>query len=94
MPARTLNDFFAGFFYGQIRVDWEAKMAIPRQKSRRKGDVKKINIEGERDKEQKVIVRHATAPRRKERSTWNWYEEFTMEWSKTFITKKGKRKPK
>jgi hypothetical protein len=46
MPARTLNDFFAGFFYGQIRVDLEAKMAITRQKSRRKGDVKKSTLKG------------------------------------------------
>ena len=28
MPARTLNDFAAGFFYGEISADWEAKMVI------------------------------------------------------------------
>ena len=27
MPARTLNDFFAGFFYGQIKADLEVKKA-------------------------------------------------------------------
>ena len=45
MPARTLNDFFAGFFYGQVRVDLEVKMAIPLQKSQKK--VKEIKVEGE-----------------------------------------------
>jgi len=56
MPARTLNDFFAGFFYGQIRVDLEVKMAIPLQKSQKK--VKEIKVEGEWEKEKEVIVRH------------------------------------
>jgi hypothetical protein len=35
MPARTLNDFFAGFFYGQIRVDLKVNMAKPRPTSLR-----------------------------------------------------------
>ena len=48
MPARTLNDFFAGFFYGQIRVDLEVKMAIPLQKSQKQ--VKEIKVEGEWEK--------------------------------------------
>ena len=60
MPARTLNDFFAGFFYGQIKVDLEVKKAntrqndlrkgIRREGSRRKGDVRTIKIEGKRTK--------------------------------------------
>ena len=37
MPARTLNDFFAGFFYGQIKADLEGKKANTRQNDRRKG---------------------------------------------------------
>ena len=56
MPARTLNDFFAGFFYGQIRVDLEVKMAIPLQKSKKQ--VKEIKVEGEWEKEKEVVVRH------------------------------------
>jgi hypothetical protein len=56
MPARTLNDFFAGFFYGQIRVDLEVKMAIPLQKSQKQ--VKEIKVEGEWEKEKEVVVRH------------------------------------
>ena len=38
MPARTLNDFFAGFFYGHIRADVEVRVAIARQCDRKKGD--------------------------------------------------------
>jgi hypothetical protein len=46
MPARTLNDFFAGFFCGEIKAAFEVKMAITRQSDRRKGDMKRIKIEG------------------------------------------------
>jgi len=56
MPARTLNDFFAGFFYGQIRVNLEVNIAIPLQKGQ--GKVREIKVEGEREKEKEVIVRH------------------------------------
>ena len=56
MPARTLNDFFAGFFYGQIRVDLEVKMAIPLPKSQKQA--KEIKVEGEWEKEKEVVVRH------------------------------------
>ena len=56
MPARTLNDFFAGFFYGQIRVDSQVKMVIPLQKGQ--GKVKQIKVEREWEKEEEVIVHH------------------------------------
>jgi hypothetical protein len=56
MPARTLNDFFAGFFYGQIRVNLEVNIAIPLQKGQ--GKVREIKVEGEREREKEVIVRH------------------------------------
>ena len=62
MLARTLNDFFAGFFYSQIKADLEIRMAntrqsngrerIRRESSRRKTDIKTIKIEGREDKEQ------------------------------------------
>ena len=104
MPARTLNDFFAGFFYGQIKADLEVKKAntrqndrrkdIRRESSRRKGDIKTIKIEGKGDKEQEVTVHHETAPQMKEKSTWTWHEEFAVEWSEAFITKKRKKHPK
>ncbi len=104
MPARTLNDFFAGFFYGPIKADLEVKMAITgqndrrkgirREGSRRKGDIKPIKIEVEGNRGQEVTVRHETVPQTKEKSTWSWHEEFVVEWSETFITKKKKNYPK
>jgi hypothetical protein len=65
MPARTLNDFFAGFFYGQIRVDPEARTAISLQKGQ--GKVGQIKVEGDEEKE--VTVRHDNVPLKWE--TWN-----------------------
>ena len=101
MPARTLNDFFAGFFYGQIKADLEVNMAITRQNDRRKDNrrqsdrrkdnVKMIKIEGEGNKEQEVTVRHEPVPQRKEMSTWGWREEFAIEWGETSVTKKRKQ---
>jgi hypothetical protein len=100
MPARTLNDFFAGFFYSQIKADLEVKMSITKQSdrrksnrresNRRKGDTKIIKIEEERGKEQETTVRHEAVPKKKARSVWSEHEEFTREWSETFITKKRK----
>ena len=49
MPARTLNDFFAGFFYGQIKIDIEVNMTILLGKCQER--VKEIKVEGEREKE-------------------------------------------
>jgi hypothetical protein len=104
MPARTLNDFFAGFFYGQIEADLEGRMAdtrqndrrkgVRRQSSRRKTDIKAIKIEGKGDKEQEVTVRHEAVPKKKARSVLSGHEEFTREWSETFIIKKRKKHPR
>ena len=107
MPARTLNDFFAGFFYGQIKADLEVKMANPgqgnrrkgirREKSRRKTDTKTIKTERKDEKEQEVMVRRESAPPTKEKSTWSWHEEheeFAVVWSETFLTKKKGKNPK
>jgi len=69
-------------------------MLITIQKGQRKGDEKKVKVEGESDKEKKVIVHHETVSQRKGRSTWNWHEEFTLEWNKNFTTKNKKRNPK
>jgi len=68
-------------------------MLIAIQKSQRKGDEKKVKVEGESDKEKEVIVRHEIVPRTRGRSTWNWHEEFTVEWNKNFTTKNEKRNP-
>jgi hypothetical protein len=104
MPARTLNDFFAGFFYSQIKGDLEVRMANPRRNDRRKGirregnrrktDTKTIKIEGKGDREQEVTVRPETALQKKADSVWSWHEEFAVEWSETFLTKKRKKHPR
>ncbi len=59
-----------------------------RHSGRRKGDIKKIIIGGERGKEQEVTIRHEAVPQKKASSVWSWHEEFVTEWSKTFILKK------
>jgi hypothetical protein len=94
MLARTLNDFFAGFFYCQIKADLEIRMANTRQSSRRKTDIKTIRIEGREDIEQEVTVRRETALQKKTGSVWSWHEDFAVEWSETFLTKKRKKHPK
>ena len=64
---------------------------IRRQSGRRKGDIEKIKIEGERGKEQEVTVRNEAVPPKKASSVWSWHKELTAEWSETFITKKRKK---
>ena len=66
-------------------------MVITGRKGRGKGDVKIIRVEGEKDKELEVIVRHETVPRKKERSMWSWQEEFAIEWSESLLTRKRKK---
>jgi hypothetical protein len=96
MPARTLNDLLAGFFYGQTKEHLEIDMRTTvendrrkskrRQSHRRNTDVETTKIGGEGDKGQEVTVRYETALQRKEKSTFCWFEEFTVEWSETFIS--------
>ena len=79
MPARTLNDFFAGFFYGQIKIDIEVNMTILLQKGQER--VKEIKVEGEREKEREVIVRsEIVSPRWKK---WN-HGNFSRDWNKNY----------
>jgi hypothetical protein len=59
-----------------------------RESNRRKGDTKIIKIEEKGGKEQVMTVRHEAVPKKKARSVWSGHEEFTWEWSETFITKK------
>ena len=59
-----------------------------RESNRRKGDRKIIKIEGEGGKEQEMTVRHEAVPKKKARPVWSGIEEFTWEWSETFVTKK------
>ena len=96
MPARTLNDFFAGFFYVQTEEGWEVDMRITvqngwrktggRQSPDRKNNVKTTNMTGDRDNGQEVTVRSETVLERKERSAFSWLEEFTVQWSEAFIS--------
>jgi len=58
-----------------------------RESNRRKGDKKIIKIEEGGSKEQEMTV-HQAAPKKKAGSMWGQLEEFTREWSETFITKK------
>ena len=72
----------------------DRRKGIGRQSGWRKGNIEKIKFEGERDKEQEVIVRTEAVPPKKASSVWSWYEEFAAAWGESFITKKEKRKPK
>ncbi len=74
MPARTLNDFFAGFFYGEIRVDSEVNMTIRLLKGQ--GKMKEIKVEGRREKEKEVIVGHEIVSSKWK--TWN-HENFSRD---------------
>jgi hypothetical protein len=44
MLARTLNDFFAGFFYGQNKAALKVNRLITKQKGQRKSDVKEVKV--------------------------------------------------
>ena len=59
-----------------------------RHGGRRKGDIERITIGGERDKKQEVTIRHEAVPQEKANSVWNWHEEFATEWSETFVLRK------
>jgi hypothetical protein len=69
-------------------------MTITGQSDWEKGEVKIVKIEVEGNSGQEVTVRHETVPQTKEKSTWSWHEEFAVEWSEIFITKKRKRDPR
>ena len=64
-----------------------------RESNRRKDDRKIIKIEEEGGKQQEMTVRQAV-PKKKAKSVWSGHEEFTREWSETFITKKRKKHPR
>ena len=81
MPARTLNDFFAGFFCISIKADTEVKMVIAFYKRQGNGGVKVIRVEGGREKEKEVIVRHENiSPRWRK---WN-HGNFSRDWNKNY----------
>jgi len=87
-----------------MKPDLEVRMSNTEQNDRRKGirgesgrrknDIKKIKIEGKEDKGQEVTLRPETALPKKAVSVWSWHEEFAVEWSETFLTKKKGKHPK
>ena len=66
-------------------------MAVTRRGNGKKGNIETIKIEGEGDKGQEVTVRYETASQRKGKSTFSWFEEFTIEWSEAFVRTKKKQ---
>ena len=80
MPARTLNDFFAGFFYAGIRARQEVGMVMT-YKGQGNGGLKKIKVEGGREKEKEVIVRHEIVSSKWK--TWN-HDNFSRDWNKNY----------
>ena len=71
----------------RITVQNDRRKRCRSQNHRRKIDIETIKIGGEGDNGQEVTVRYETAPQRKEKSAFSWFEELTMEWSETFISK-------
>jgi hypothetical protein len=104
MPARTQNDFLAGFLFGETKENLKADKMITvqndqrnsnkKQDHRRRHEIETTNIEEERDDRKEVTVLHETSPKRKEKSTFSWFEEFTVEWSETLIHKRQKNTEK
>ncbi len=56
-----------------------------RQNHRRDGNLESIKNGRDLDKAREVIVHYSTVPQRKQKTTFSWFEEFTMEWSESFI---------
>jgi hypothetical protein len=65
-----------------------------RKSDSRKGDTKIIKIEKERGNGQEMTVRCETGTQKKAASVWSWQEEFAVDWSETFLTKKRKEHPR
>ena len=58
MPARTLNDFFAGFFVADIKANPEAKMTMTLRKNQGDGDLSPLppGLHGKEVAEMGLIV--------------------------------------
>ena len=61
-----------------------------RQNHGREDNLESIKIGGDVDRGREVTIHYGTAPQRKEKTTFSWFEEFTIEWSETFILQKQK----
>jgi hypothetical protein len=71
----------------RITLENDRRESSRRQSHRRKTNIEATRIGGEEDNGQEVTLRYEIAPRRKEKSAFSWFEEFTVEWSETFISK-------
>ncbi len=70
-----------------------SELAMKDEDDGREGDMERIKIEEEMEKEQVITVRRGAVLADKASSVWSWYEEFVAEWSKSFLTKKRKKRP-
>jgi hypothetical protein len=66
-------------FFISIRGDREVKRVIAFYKGQGNGGVKVIKVEGEREKEKEVIVRHEVVSSKWK--TWN-HDNFSRDWNK------------
>ena len=80
MPARTLTDFFEGFFY-RHESRLEVKLVIALDKGQTKRGVNVIKAEGGREEEKEVIVRREIVSLKWK--TWN-YDNFSHDWNKKY----------
>ena len=81
MPARTLNDFLAGFFYVGVIAEMEVNRVTPLHKDQGNGAVTVIKVQGGREKEKEVIVRHEIVSSKWK--TWN-HDNFSRDWNKNY----------
>ena len=65
----------------------KVKMVIAFYKGHRNGGVKVIKVEGGREKETEVIVRHEIVSSKWK--TWN-HDNFSRDWNKNYFTKVSK----
>ncbi len=70
----------------RITVENNRRRTGRRQGHRRRTNIETTRIGGEEDNGQEVTVSYETAPQRKEKLAFSWFEEFTVEWSETFIS--------
>jgi len=73
-----------------ILLENDRRRSNRRRNHRREGNLESIKIGGDVDKGREVTIHYGTAPQGKEKTTFSWFEEFTIEWSETFILQKQK----
>ncbi len=75
----------------KITVQDGRRRSKSKQNHRRKPNIETTKIEGKGDDRQEVAVHCEPALQRKQKSTFSWFEEFTVEWSETFIHKRYRK---